>query len=194
MAPFVENTQSSENRSAEFAHQKAIEDWKLSFQPTFSETADTNQNGFTSNSQTSTENEPRQSLIEELLPYFRRKTVENELRGYLRLEKGWDGINSVPAPELAVQNAISFLALFPYDLKQPTPMVAADGEVGLYWRHENATLELEFAGDGVMFGYGCNLQGNEAFFDDVPVDSCAEMEEAIATATRIVAEFPRDHD
>ena len=161
---------------------------------TLPDTDRANDNRFSLNNQASAKTESRPSLIEEFPHYFRKKTVEGELRGYLRLEEGWGGINSVAVPELAVENAVSFLDRFPDDLKQPTPMVAADGEVGLYWRHQSGYVELEFAGNGVMFGYGCDLNGNEAFFDDVSVVSFEEMEEAIAIVSKIVAEFPPDDD
>ncbi|MDZ7697073.1 MAG: hypothetical protein U5R49_09200 [Deltaproteobacteria bacterium] len=39
-------------------------------------------------------------------------------------------------------------------------MVAADGEVCLYWRHKGAYVEIAFAADGMMFGYGRDLNGN----------------------------------
>ena len=73
-------------------------------------------------------------------------------------------------------------------------MVAADGEVGLYWRYQSGYVELEFAGDGIMFGYGCDLNGNEAFIDDVSLDSHEEIEKAIATVSKIMSEFPIDDD
>ncbi|MBW2095697.1 MAG: hypothetical protein JRI80_12495 [Deltaproteobacteria bacterium] len=146
------------------------------------------------NNQTSTKSEYEPSIIDSLLPFFRKKTVENELRGYLRLEAGWGGVNSVAVPELAVENAISFLNRFPDNLTQPTPMIAADGEVGLYWRYQSAYVELEFAGDGLMFGYCRDLNGNEEFIDDLLVDSFEQMEEAIAVVSKIVSEFSLDDD
>ncbi|MBW2708165.1 MAG: hypothetical protein JRD04_02610 [Deltaproteobacteria bacterium] len=146
------------------------------------------------NNQTSAKTESSPSLIEEFPHYFRKKTVEGELRGYLRLEEGWGGINSVAVPELAVENAVSFLDRFPDDLKQPTPMVATDGEVGLYWRYQSGYVELEFSGDGVMFGYGCDLNGNETFIDDVSLDSSEEIEKALSTVSKIVSKFPIDDD
>ena len=152
------------------------------------------ENRFSPNDQISAKTESGPSLIEEFPHYFRKKTVENELRGYLLLEKGWGGVNSVAVPEFAVENAVSFLYYFPYDLNQPTPMVAADGEVGLYWQYQTAYVELEFAGDGMMFGYGRDLKGNELFVDDVSLDSREEIEEAIATVSKIVSEFPIDDD
>jgi len=84
-----------------------------------------------------------------------RETVEEELWGYLRLEEGWDGSGSVAPSEHAVKNAISFLHRFPDTMMEPTPMVAADGEVGLYWRHKGAYVEIDFAADGMMFVMMC---------------------------------------
>jgi hypothetical protein len=149
---------------------------------------------FLKGNQISTKSQTKLSLIEGRYPYFRKKTVENELREYLWLEEGWDGVRSVPAPASAVENAISFLHRFPDTLMQPTPMVASDGEVGLYWRYQGAYVELEFAGDGMMFGYGRDLNGKELLIDDVSLDSTEGMENAIATLTRIVAEFPLNDD
>ena len=143
---------------------------------------------------TSDETESCPSLIEKLSPYFRKMTIENELQGYLQFEDGWDGVNSVSPSESAIKNAISFLHRFSDVLTQPTPMVAADGEVGLYWRYQNAYIELEFAGDGMMFGYARDPNGKETFIDDVLLDSSDEMEKAIATIFEIVAEFPLDDD
>ena len=154
----------------------------------------TDDRDFPIDDQTSDENESRPSLIERLSPYFRKRAVEDELREYLRLEEGWSGVNSVPAPVSAVENAVSFLYRFSDVLKQPTPMVAADGEVGLYWQYQSAYVELEFAGDGMMFGYGRDLKANELFVDDVSLNSTEEMEKAISTVTRIVEEFPLDDD
>ena len=230
MVRLAQNTEIHENRLAEFARLRAIEDWEQNLgspasqggsytygighfeKPTSEfETADdyftrvnasdtlqdtdrAYDNRFSPNDQTSAKTESSPSLIEEFPHYFRQKTVEDELRGYFRLEEGWGGVNSVAVPALAVENAVSFLYRFTYDLKQPTPMVAADGEVGLYWRHQSAYVELEFAGDGIMFGYGCDLNGNEAFIDDVSLDSHEEIEKAIATVSKIVSEFPIDDD
>ncbi|OPX39647.1 MAG: hypothetical protein B1H11_02535 [Desulfobacteraceae bacterium 4484_190.1] len=182
-----------ENQTSEF--ETADDDFnQVNASDTLHDTDRAYDNCFFTDDQTSSKSESQPSLIEEFLPFFRKKTVENELRGYLLLGKGWGGVNSVAAPELAVENAVSFLYLFTYDLKQPTPMVAADGEVGLYWRHQSAYVELEFAGDGIMFGYGCDLNGNEAFIDDVSLDSHEEIEKAIATVSKIVSQFPIDDD
>ncbi len=230
MARLSENTESYEDRFAEFARLRTIEDWKQNLWPLTTQggsyaygigyisnqtsefdtaydditrasasdalldTDRADDDCFFPNKQISAKSESRPSIVEEFAPYFRKKTVENELRGYLHLEEGWNGANSVAPPELAVENAVLFLSRFPYDLTQPTPMVAADGEVGLYWRYQGAYVELEFTGDGIMFGYGCDLQGNEAFIDDVSVDSHEEMEEAIGIVSKIVAEFPLDDD
>lgn len=151
-------------------------------------------NPFFPNNQTSAKTESSPSLIEEFPHYFRKKTVENELRGYLRLEEGWDGVNSVAPSELAVENAVLFLYRFPDALTQPIPMVAADGDVGLYWRHQNAYVELEFAGDGMMFGYARDFNGKETFIDDVSLDSVKKIEKIIDTVSTIVAQFPPDDD
>jgi hypothetical protein len=225
MARLAQNTEIHENRLAELARRRAIEDWNQHLRPlafreggsyyrigydesqtsefdkatdnardTLPDTSCADDSSLSANNQTSSMSESSPSLIEEFPHYFRKKTVEGELRGYLRLEAGWGGVNSVPVPEPAVEDAISFLNRFPDNLTQPTPMVAADGEVGLYWRYQSAYVELEFAGDGLMFGYGRDLNGNEEFIDDVSVDSSEEMEKAIAVVSKIVAEFSLDDD
>jgi hypothetical protein len=149
---------------------------------------------FLQKNQISTKSQTKFSLIEGRWPYFRKRTVENELREYMWLEEGWGGINSIAPSQIAIENALSFIHRFPDTLTQPTPMIAADGEVGLYWRHQSAYVEVEFAGDGMMFGYGCDFHGNEAFIDDLSVDSHEEMEKAIEIVSDIVAEFPIDDD
>jgi len=69
-------------------------------------------------------------------------------------------------------------------------MVAADGEVGLYWRHKGAYVEIAFTADGMMFGYGRDLNGSEVFIDDLLANSDEKVRNAIAAVSRILAEFP----
>jgi len=119
-----------------------------------------------------------------------REAIEEELKSYLRLEEGWDGVGSVAPSEYAVKNAILFIHRFPDTISGPTPMVAADGEVGLYWRHKGAYVEIAFTADGMMFGYGRDLNGSEVFIDDLLANSDEKVRNAIAAVSRILAEFP----
>ena len=113
---------------------------------------------------------------------------------YLNLAEGWDGADSIIVPKLAVENALSFLSKFPLNLAPPTPMIAADGEVGLYWRHQSAYVEVEFAGDGVVFGYGRDLDGKEQFFEDLSIDVDEELTKAIEVVSKIVDGFSLNND
>lgn len=144
--------------------------------------------------QSSIKSEHRHLRVEELLPYYLRKNIEEELQKYLDSADGWAGVGSIAVPKPAVENALSFLSRFPRNLLQPTPMAAADGEVGLYWRHQSAYVEVEFAGDGVVFGYGRDLDGNEEFIEDLSIDVGEEMSRGIEVVSKIVAGFSLDND
>lgn len=91
----------------------------------------------------------------EIVPAGRRRDepssedkLHAELLAYLDLPESWNGYEGEPASFDAVIDAIDFLTMRPDDIPLPYPQIAADGEVGLYWRVDEVHAEVGFHGDG----------------------------------------------
>lgn len=88
-----------------------------------------------------------------------KKTLK-ELESYKLLESNWDGYDC-PKPIIPnIDKAINFLNLLEKNKFQaPTPMIAGDGEVGLYWTtprdvKDSYYIEISFDTDeGYCFFY-----------------------------------------
>lgn len=103
--------------------------------------------------------------------FLRKLRVNRELKNYLYFLDGWDGPDSKPPPESAVSDAVQMLWALPSNILAPIPMVAGDGEVGLYWKWENAYAELNFFGDGCFTYFAKDLDGNKYYADDVSLSN-----------------------
>lgn len=112
-------------------------------------------------------------------------TIGKQLRRYEILEDGWDGDDSrAPAPAM-IELAENFLNSIPAGLPLPTPMVSANGSVGLYWDIANAFADVVFEEDG-HFSLFIRCKNNsvpERFFDAVPKEqiSASWIEDKLAS-------------
>ena len=79
--------------------------------------------------------------------------VHARLLSYLELSPDWDGRGGVPPSFDAVLDTISFLEARPGDVALPSPQIASDGEVGLYWHTGQVHAEVGFYGDGDLSYY-----------------------------------------
>jgi len=72
----------------------------------------------------------------------------------LNLSPGWDGYDGQAPSAGAVFEAQAFLKALPSSVRLAKPMIAGDGEVGLYWDEPGLYLEIGFRGDGRLSWYG----------------------------------------
>jgi hypothetical protein len=72
------------------------------------------------------------------------------LLSYLDVEEGWDGYRGKIPNRQAVLDAIEFLRLLPDGMPQSEPMLASDGEVGLFWNIDGYYIDIGFYGDGKL--------------------------------------------
>lgn len=81
-----------------------------------------------------------------------------ELSRYAGLPKGWDGEGSKPPSRQSIEIAEKIIRQMPDRLK-PSPMLAHDGGLGLYWNSDLAYAELDFQGDNLASFYLRERQG-----------------------------------
>lgn len=71
-----------------------------------------------------------------------------KLQSYRSLDEDWDGYGGSPATYKSFISAIEFLSSLSQRFDTPSPMLASDGEISLYWKTEDKYLEISFPGDG----------------------------------------------
>jgi hypothetical protein len=96
-----------------------------------------------------------------------RKDITDQIKGYLFLEPGWDGYEGIPPSKEVVNDAITMVKALPEGFPLPKPMVAGDGEVGLYWKRGNAFIDIEFSGNGLITYYARAADGREFYGEDI---------------------------
>lgn len=96
--------------------------------------------------------EPVQYLTRRREPSAEDK-LHARLLSYRDLTDDWDGCGAAPPSIDAVLDAVDFLVMRPRDVPLPSPQIASDGEVGLYWRTGEVHAEVGFYGDGDMSYY-----------------------------------------
>lgn len=84
----------------------------------------------------------------------REQSLLDELRSYLDLPEDWDGYGGATPTRSAILDAMRFLTLRPHGIPLPNCEVAADGEVGFYWKVGDVFAEVGFYGDGEYSFYG----------------------------------------
>ena len=84
----------------------------------------------------------------------KRSELEGEIRRYVTLPTGWDGMAAVTPTQQAANEALQFLDVLPPDLDLPTPMVEGDGEIAVYWKNNKGHLEVAFPGNGTINYWG----------------------------------------
>lgn len=98
----------------------------------------------------------------------RRFRLERELNEYAALEPGWDGPGSVAPASAAIREAVAFVRCLPPSSLAPEPMVAADGEVGLFWRCGGAFIDVGFRGKGTLSYYAETKRDHRPIHGDAP--------------------------
>ncbi|UDU81223.1 hypothetical protein [Pseudomonas sp. HN2-3] len=94
--------------------------------------------------------------------------LRRKLDSYKSLKEGWDGYCAEPANRDSIVDARVFLSSLPENLPVPSPMLASDGEVSLFWETSDGYLEASFPGDGT-YHYIFNAPGIRVGADDIPV-------------------------
>jgi len=95
------------------------------------------------------------------------KEITDQLKGYLFLEPGWDGYEGITPLKEAINDAITMVKALPEGFPLPNPMVAGDGEVGLYWKRGNVFIDIEFSGNGLATYYARAADGKEFYGEDI---------------------------
>lgn len=83
----------------------------------------------------------------------RNSDLSAQIISYRDLPAGWDGQGSVTPTADAIDDALAFIDLIPLGIEQPEPMVAADGEVGFYWKTRNSYIDVGFKGNETIAYY-----------------------------------------
>lgn len=97
-----------------------------------------------------------------------RQKLMREIDTYRCLQEGWDGYSAAPANRHSIVDARVFISSLPPQHPLPKPMLASDGEVSLFWEHEDVYLEASFPGDGT-YHYIFNAPGVRIGADDLHV-------------------------
>ena len=82
------------------------------------------------------------------------------LRGYKLLGPNWNGYGGQHPSSDAVEDCVDFLRSLNPSGVMPKPMVAGDGEVGVFWETDALYIEVSFRGDD-FFEYLVSLDGND---------------------------------
>jgi hypothetical protein len=80
----------------------------------------------------------------------RNSALSSEIVAYRKLRNGWEGVGSVGPRPSAIRDALTFIDKIPFGAKTPDTTVAADGEVGFYWRTDHGYIDIGFKGDGTI--------------------------------------------
>ena len=114
------------------------------------------------------------------------ESLKAELASYGALQAGWDGDMSEPANPMHITAAGHILNLLPAGIPLPTPMLSADGEVGLYWKTSEylADAVIEDAGHFSLFIRSLKNGNPEIFIPTIAID--ATSSDTIVTAFQTV--------
>lgn len=94
--------------------------------------------------------------------------LRRELDSYKSLKEGWDGYCAELANRDSIMDARVFLSSLPDSPPVPSPMLASDGEVSLFWETSKGYLEASFPGDST-YHYIYNAIDIRVGADDIPV-------------------------
>lgn len=97
----------------------------------------------------------------------KRRTMIQDLLQYQELPADWDGDNGHAPDLLDIKNAVTFMKHIPDEgIASAKLMVAGDGDVGFYWRHDNFYLEIGFQDGNISF-YGKTSEGEKIGGDEI---------------------------
>lgn len=91
--------------------------------------------------------------VERLVEDDRNVDLSTQIISYRTLVAGWDGVDSIAPPPSAIDDALAMIDKLPLGANPPEPMVAADGEVGFYWKTADGFIDIGFKGDGTISYY-----------------------------------------
>lgn len=97
-----------------------------------------------------------------------RSTIIGDIRSFSDLKPGWDGYGGKPPSQQAIDDAIAFLGLLPFDCPEPTVLPAGDGEIGFVWDIADAYIDVGFLGDRVLSYFARVGRDSAEVFGDVP--------------------------
>lgn len=104
-----------------------------------------------------------------------------KLYAYLSLPEDWDGYGGVAPSAKAVLDAEDFVRGLPSEMALPRPMIAGDGEIGLYWKSEGGYAEATFVGSGEFKLFV--QRGRETIFaDNLPIRKSESIADFFALA------------
>ncbi len=115
----------------------------------------------------------------------RRPRLERELNEYAALEPGWDGPGSIAPASAAIREAVAFVRCLPPSSLAPEPMVAADGEVGVFWRRGGAFIDVGFRGKGTLSYYAETKRNHRPIHGDVCFAEVAAPEDLLAVIAKL---------
>jgi len=104
-----------------------------------------------------------------------------KLYSYLSLTDGWDGEAGVTPQLQAVLDAEQFVRLLPEEIALPKPMIASDGEIGLYWSFSAGHAEVTFNGAG-EFTYFVQRGHRAVLAENVALPKAQNIDEMFALA------------
>lgn len=113
----------------------------------------------------------------------RTVALHNELVSYRALEAGWDGVGSVAPSRGVIGSALAFLSLLPDTVSLPETSVAADGEVGFFWKAQGVYIDVGFPAPG-RISYYASAHGLIAR-DAGPFDGSTISQELLTVISRV---------
>lgn len=113
----------------------------------------------------------------------RTAALHNEMVSYRALQAGWDGVGSVAPSRGVIDSALAFLALLPDTVSLPETSVAADGEVGFFWKSQGVYIDVGFPAPG-RISYYASAHGLIAR-DAGPFDGSTISQELLTVISRV---------
>jgi len=97
------------------------------------------------------------------VPAKKAKLLRSSVAKFKSVEENWDGEGAVQPHSRNVDKLLVALDLLPADLLDCIPMIASDGEVGVYWSRGDDHAELSVDPDGEVTLYLRDLSEEHGF-------------------------------
>lgn len=111
--------------------------------------------------------------VVDFVPSSTHYDLLNEIDRAALLADGWDGRDGIAPSRDAVESASVFVRMLPDTVDTPRPLIAGDGEVGVYWKRGKAYIEVGFCGDGNIVFYAGDASGEALASGDMWFDGKA---------------------
>ncbi|QGG77746.1 hypothetical protein [Pseudomonas syringae] len=100
-----------------------------------------------------------------------------KIRQMAAYEANWDGYDSEPPSQAAVNDAERFaVSNLAHSVYLPRISAASDGEINFSWKNERGLIDLGFFGDGSYSYYAKAVSGKEYFSDSAPLTALLPAE------------------